>query len=126
MFEFDNILRLLSILTYIFFIIGGIIGMIDFDKNCYSNLILSIHIFFVGIISFYLEFTHKIKTNKKSIRCISLIWNGILVLAINTVNLSFGIYSIIIGIINGIYYILTSDDIIQELTPINTDNINSV
>ena len=120
MFELVTLLRLLTIISSFFMIGSAFCGFIQHD--CVTEVIVSIHILLVGILIFYYEFfnQNKIKEwfhNHFIFRTIILVWNNILILGINNITLGFGIYGIIIGASNGLYFLINDKDENQELLP---------
>lgn len=124
MFEFKSLLRLLSIIASISMLGASISGFID--HACDTEIILSIHIFIIGILMFYYEFfnNNKIKEwfyHETIFRTLMLSWNNILILGMNNVCLGLGIFNIIVGLLNGIYYIINKRSIDNQYNDI--DNI---
>ena len=107
MFDLNSILRLLTIIGAILLWVGSINGFIN--NNCTSDILISIHLFIMGIMILYFEFFRdKAKTyfyNEYLFRTLFLGWNGVLMLGVNSINIGFGIYNIIIGIFNALIFI---------------------
>lgn len=107
MFNFESLLNLLNIISIIGFLVTGIIGIVDISKNFnLSHLLISINSIILFNILIYLEFLNYKKNIEKLILIKGgiLIFYGILLLGINTIGCAFGTLSIIVGIINNIYY----------------------
>lgn len=118
MFEVKNILRLLTIISALLMISAGVTSFII--NHCVSDIIIGIHIILIGILIFYYEFFNQNNVKKwfhnhYIFRLIMLIWNNFLILGINKVTLGFGIYGIIIGIANGIYYLINKNEEEEEI-----------
>ena len=125
MFELTKWIRLLTLLNYLFFITSGIIGLSKFEANCYSNLPLSIHILLVGSIMTYYEINKENQDEKELYinRILCSIWNGFLIMAMNKIILGFAIYSIVVGIVNSLYYILVVYQNNDYLVDSTTDTV---
>lgn len=118
MFELETLLRLLTIISSFFMIGSAISGFIQ--HSCVTDIIVSIHILLVGFLVFYYEFfnQNKIKEwfhNHFIFRTLMLLWNNVLILGINNITLGFGIYGMIAGACNGIYFLVNDKEENQEL-----------
>ena len=117
MFEFLSLIRLLTIISCISMMGASISGFIS--NSCITEIILSVHTLIIGIMLFYYEFFNKNKIkewfyNELIFRTTMLTWNNLLILGINNVCLGLGIFNVVIGIVNGIYYILNKHNIDNE------------
>ena len=113
MFELNNLLRILSVILSIGFIISGITGFNEISKEfILSNLILSLHSMFMFFCSLYFEFSERLENNVTDdyfVRGIFYTYSSILILGISNVSLGIGIYGIIIGITNLVTYYIKRD-----------------
>tara|TARA_B110001469_G_C9534919_1_gene265790 strand:- start:417 stop:785 length:369 start_codon:yes stop_codon:yes gene_type:complete len=115
MFELNNLLRILSVILSIGFIIASITGFNEISKEfILSNLILSLHSMFMFLCSLYFEFSERLENNVTDdyfVRGVFYTYSSILILGVSNVSLGIGIYGIIIGIINLVTYYIKRDTI---------------
>lgn len=109
MFEMDKLMRILSILMGLGSLVVAVSGFVEIGNNfILSNLFLSIH----ALIMFFLINFYEFKLFPETEECknyynrsIVHVYSGFLILGISKIALGFGIFSIIIGLINLFIYL---------------------
>ena len=110
MFETDKILRFVSILVGIGFLVSSVSGFVEVSKDMViSNVFLSLHsiVLFSGTI--YFEFVNTMSKNTYFFRGLAHLYSNFLILGLSNLSLGFGIFGIFMGIINLMTYYIKKD-----------------
>ena len=105
MFDLVNIVKYLSVISYLGFFISSIIGFISINHSFnLTIMMISLIAFVTSICMTYFEITCKLKSlvniNHYYFKAIYQIIISCLVISISEVGIGFGVYGMIIGFIN--------------------------
>jgi len=121
MFGIVNILKFISLLTYSGFIVGGSSGLYEVSKTFnLSSMLVSIVVIFLSITIIYLQLSNELyrylKNNKNIFKTSSIFMFicSLLILGLSDIGLAFGVWGIIMSIINGVLSIFITEDISYE------------
>lgn len=117
MFEIESFVRFLSLLTYIGFIASSISGFYEISIifnlcEMFVSLIvlcISFGLLYIQISKKMFLITHSIK-NEFYINGTFMLVCALLILGLSDVGIGFGIWGIVMSIINGMYGIFLTDD----------------
>jgi len=117
MFDIINILKFLSLLTYIGFIGGGSSGLYEVYKNFnLCEMVVSIIVIVSSLVVIYLQLSNELyrylKTNKNVFKTSSLFMFicSLLILGLSDIGIGFGVWGIIMAITNGVLSIFIIDE----------------
>jgi hypothetical protein len=117
MFELSNVVRFVSMLTYLGFIIGSISGFIEISKDFnLCEMFICIIVLLTNILALFLQLTNYINniiTNEINILYASSLFMlicSLLILGLSNIAIIFGIWGIIMSIGISVYAIFLNDD----------------
>ena len=117
MFELENVVRFVSMLTYLGFIIGSISGFIKISKEfnlCEMFISIIILICNLGMIMLHitntLSYFIKNEKNKLYITSLFMFISSLLILGLSDIAIVFGIWGIIMSICTTMYAIFSDDE----------------
>ena len=118
MFDLENVVRFISFLTYLGFIIGSISGFLEISKVfnlCEMFVCILVLIFNIGAIFLQLtDYLNNIIKNEKNILYLSSFFifiNSLLILGVSNIGIIFGIWGIIMSICKSVYTVFLNDNI---------------
>lgn len=118
MFDLSNVIRFVSILTYLGFIISSISGFIEISKEFnLCEMFVCILIMFSNIAAIFLQVTNTINTliiNEKNILYVSsgfMFICSLLVLGLSNISIIFGTWGIIMSIGTSVYSVFLNDEV---------------
>jgi hypothetical protein len=116
MFDINNIIKFVSLLTYIGFIISSITGFKEINENFnLCEMFVAILVFISNLVIIFMHVTEKLfsvfESEKNTLYFISLFMLicSFLVLGLSNVGIVFCIWGILMSIINTIYAIFLTD-----------------
>lgn len=118
MFDLENVVRFVSFLTYLGFIIGSVTGFLEISKNfnlcemfvCILVLISNIGAIFLQLTD-YLNTIIKNEKNKLYISSFFIFICSLLIIGVSNIGIIFGIWGIIMSICKSVYAVFLNDDI---------------
>jgi hypothetical protein len=117
MFDIVNVLKFLSLLTYIGFIVGGSSGLYEVSKNFnLCEMLVSVIVIISCLFVIYLQLSNELyrylKNNKNVFYTSSLFMFicSLLILGLSDIGVGFGIWGIIMSITNGVLSIFITDE----------------
>ena len=117
MFELSNVVRFVSMLTYLGFIIGSISGFIEISKDFnLCEMFICIIVLLTNILALFLQLTNYINniiTNEINILYASSLFMlicSLLILGLSNIAIIFGIWGLIMSIGISVYAIFLNDD----------------
>ena len=128
MFDIVNVLKFLSLLTYLGFIVGSSTGLYEVSLNFnLCEMLVSVIVIFTSLVVIYLQFSSELYRYLKNDKNIFLAASfymficSLLILGLSDIGLGFGVWGIIMGIINGVSSIfITNPEDYEEHQNINT------
>jgi len=117
MFELSNVVRFVSMLTYLGFIIGSISGFIEISKDFnLCEMFICIIVLLTNILALFLQLTNYINNiikNEKNILYISSLFMlicSLLILGLSNIAIIFGVWGILMSIGTSVYAVFLNDD----------------
>ena len=117
MFELSNVVRFVSLLTYLGFIIGSISGFIEISKDFnLCEMFVCILVLVSNLGAIFLQITNLINNlikNEKNILYISSLYMficSLLILGLSNIGIIFGIWGIIMSIGTSVYAVFLNEE----------------
>ena len=117
MFELSNVVRFVSMLTYLGFAIGSISGFIEISKDFnLCEMFICIIVLLTNILALFLQLTNYINNiikNEKNILYISSLFMlicSLLILGLSNIAIIFGVWGILMSIGTSVYAVFLNDD----------------
>ena len=117
MFELSNVVRFVSLLTYLGFIIGSISGFVELSKEFnLCEMFICILVLISSLFALSLQLTNYINNiikNEKNILYISSLFMlicSLLILGLSNIAIIFGIWGIIMSIGTSVYAVFLNDN----------------
>ena len=117
MFELSNVIRFVSLLTYLGFSIGSISGFVEISKEFnLCELFICILVLLSNIIALFLQlsnYIYNIIDNEKTILYSSSLFMlicSLLILGLSNIAVIFGIWGILMSIGTSVYAVFLNDD----------------
>lgn len=118
MFELSNVVRFVSLLTYLGFAIGSISGFIEISNEFnLCEMFICILVLLASILALFLQLTNyinsMIKSEKNILYCSSIFMLicSLLILGLSNIAIIFGVWGIIMSISTSVYAVFLNDDI---------------
>ena len=122
MFDLANVIRFVSFLTYLGFIVGSISGFVEVSKDFnLCELFICIIVLVTSLLAIFLQITNTINTmviNEKNILCLSAIYMficSLLILGLSNIAIVFGVSGILMSIGTSVYAVFLNEDV--TITP---------
>ena len=117
MFELSNVVRFVSLLTYLGFVIGSISGFIEISNEFnLCEMFICILVLLASILALFLQITNYInniiKSEKNILYSSSLFMLicSLLILGLSNIAVIFGVWGIIMSISTSVYAVFLNDD----------------
>ena len=118
MFELSNVIRFVSLLTYLGFVIGTISGFVEISNNFnLCEMFICILVLISNLLAISIQLTNYINNivkNEKNILYISSLFMlicSLLILGLSNIAIIFGIWGIIMSITTSVYAVFLNDDV---------------
>lgn len=118
MFDLANVIRFVSFLTYLGFIVGSISGFVEVSKDFnLCELFICIIVLVTSLLAIFLQITNTIKTmviNEKNILYLSAIYMficSLLILGLSNIAIVFGVSGILMSIGTSVYAVFLNEDV---------------
>jgi hypothetical protein len=118
MFDLANVLRFVSFLTYLGFIVGSISGFVEVSKDFnLCELFICIIVLVTSLLAIFLQITNTINTmimNEKNILYLSAIYMficSLLILGLSNIAIVFGVWGILMSIGTSVYSVFLNEDV---------------
>ena len=118
MFDFSNVIRFVSFLTYLGFIVGSISGFVEVSKDFnLCELFICIIVLVTSLLAIFLQVTNTINTmirNEKNILYLSAIYMficSLLILGLSNIAIVFGVWGILMSIGTSVYAVFLNEDV---------------
>ena len=122
MFDLANVIRFVSFLTYLGFIVGSISGFVEVSKDFnLCELFICIIVLVTSLLAIFLQITNTINTmviNEKNILYLSAIYMficSLLILGLSNIAIVFGVSGILMSIGTSVYAVFLNEDV--TITP---------
>ena len=122
MFDLANVIRFVSFLTYLGFIVGSISGFVEVSKDFnLCELFICIIVLVTSLLAIFLQVTNTINTmirNEKNILYLSSIYMficSLLILGLSNIAIVFGVWGILMSIGTSVYAVFLNEDV--TITP---------
>ena len=123
MFDLANVIRFVSFLTYLGFIVGSISGFVEVSKDFnLCELFICIIVLVTSLLAIFLQITNTINTmviNEKNILYLSAIYMficSLLILGLSNIAIVFGVSGILMSIGTSVYAVFLNEDV--TITPV--------
>lgn len=117
MFELSNVVRFVSLLTYLGFVIGSISGFIEISNEFnLCEMFICILVLLASVLALFLQITNYInniiKSEKNILYTSSLFMLicSLLILGLSNIAVIFGVWGIIMSISTSVYAVFLNDD----------------
>lgn len=117
MFELSNVVRFVSLLTYLGFVIGSISGFIEISNEFnLCEMFICILVLLTSVLALFLQITNYInniiKSEKNILYSSSLFMLicSLLILGLSNIAVIFGVWGIIMSISTSVYAVFLNDD----------------
>lgn len=118
MFDLANVIRFVSFLTYLGFIVGSISGFVEVSKVFnLCELFICIIVLVTSLLAIFLQVTNTINTmirNEKNILYLSAIYMficSLLILGLSNIAIVFGVWGILMSIGTSVYSVFLNEDV---------------
>lgn len=118
MFDLANVIRFVSFLTYLGFIVSSISGFVEVSKNFnLCELFICIIVLVTSLLAIFLQVTNTINTmirNEKNILYLSAIYMficSLLILGLSNIGIVFGVWGILMSIGTSVYAVFLNEDV---------------
>ena len=118
MFDLSNVIRFVSFLTYLGFIVGSISGFVEVSKDFnLCELFICIIVLVTSLLAIFLQVTNTINTmirNEKNILYLSAIYTficSLLILGLSNIAIVFGVWGILMSIGTSVYAVFLNEDV---------------
>lgn len=118
MFDLSNVIRFVSFLTYLGFIVGSISGFVEVSKDFnLCELFICIIVLVTSLLAIFLQVTNTINTmirNEKNILYLSAIYMficSLLILGLSNIAIVFGVWGILMSIGTSVYAVFLNEDV---------------
>lgn len=118
MFDLANVIRFVSFLTYLGFIVGSISGFVEVSKDFnLCELFICIIVLVTSLLAIFLQVTNTINTmirNEKNILYLSAIYMficSLLILGLSNIAIVFGVWGILMSIGTSVYAVFLNDEV---------------
>jgi len=118
MFDLANVIRFVSFLTYLGFIVGSISGFVEVSKDFnLCELFICIIVLVTSLLAIFLQVTNTINTmirNEKNILYLSSIYMficSLLILGLSNIAIVFGVWGILMSIGTSVYAVFLNEDV---------------
>jgi len=118
MFDLANVIRFVSFLTYLGFIVGSISGFVEVSNNFnLCELFICIIVLVTSLLAIFLQVTNTINTmirNEKNILYLSAIYMficSLLILGLSNIAIVFGVWGILMSIGTSVYAVFLNDEV---------------
>ena len=115
MFEYSKILRFISFLVGLGFLVSAVSGFVELKNDLIlSNIFLSIHALILFFFTLCYEFLYDINLNTYLYRGVINTYGSFLILGMTKISLGFGIFGIVFGLVNIFSYFIIKDNSLLE------------
>ena len=121
MFELSNVVRFVSLLTYLGFIIGSVSGFVEISKQFnLCQMFVCIIVLVFNLVALFLQLTNYINNiikNEKNILYISsffMLICSLLILGLSNIGVIFGVWGILMSIGTSVFAVFLNDEPTQN------------
>lgn len=121
MFELSNVVRFVSLLTYLGFIIGSVSGFVEISKDFnLCEMFVCIIVLLSNLTALFLQLTNYINNiieSEKNILYISSVFMlicSLLILGLSNIGIIFGVWGILMSLGTSMFAVFLNDEVAQN------------